>query len=133
MCSNKNPTAAPLTCSVHRLWTSPTKTSCGAWPGVAMAFCQVALAEASGKCFCTGGCMGRSLWDPSLLQRRNCEDDLSFHSAEFSRETRMQSWSEAAMTLPQAQHLWSNIKKTRMGRTSCRTNKSAFLSKVFLN
>lgn len=107
LCSTGNPIVkAHLTFSVQPPWTSPTKRHCRAQPGTAAAFCQVA----SRRYCCTGGCMGRSLWDPSLLQRRICENNLFFYSIEFSRETRAQSWSntavkEPSIILPQAQHL----------------------------
>lgn len=107
LCSTGNPMVkAHLTFSVQPPWTSPTKRHCRAQPGTAAAFCQVA----SRRYCCTGGCMGRSLWDPSLLQRRICENNLFFYSIEFSRETRAQSCSntavkEPSIILPQAHHL----------------------------
>lgn len=117
------------------LWTSPTKRRCGVQPRAAAAFCRVALAEASGRYFCTGGCRERSLWEPSLLQRESCENDLFFHSTEFSR--RAQPLSNTA---PRAQRhdpprsaSLVRYKKTRVWGTSYRAGKSVFLRELFLN
>lgn len=117
------------------LWTSPTKTRCGVQPRAAAACCQGALAEASRRYFCTSGCMERSLWEPSLLQRESCEDDLFFYSTEFSRRAQPLS-SRAPIAQrhePPRSASLVRYRKTRVWGTSYRAGKSVFLREVFLN
>lgn len=93
--------------------------------------------RSSRRYFCTGGCTGRSLWDPSLLQRRNCENDFFFTPLNLVER---QEHSHGVPQLLDSPALCSSklsisspiLRKWQWG-ISYRRGRSASLREVFLN